>query len=307
MKALTKAILAMLLAFMLGTTAQAAEPFPCRFDSYFAGELENATQVPEGYLIELLAGGDSMEYLVPKNAPEYQDTVQFVQKAQKADMPPEGAFLMDNNAVCGFTPMFRDEVVLKSHKRDGDRYILSVCTDETSDCYTLRISAGNPLFGSAENVIKQMAAAPSGVEFNNNFEILGTYTLEQESSAAPILLWHSNTGWVQGMCSYQLTFDGQGIFFESATGVERLTLSVDVFDAQGNRLASDTIDTEPFADSNATRMAISYWEGDCEAKRIVIWKAEAVIDGSKVDLLKAGQLRVEESPLKEAIELIAKR
>ena len=128
-----------------------------------------------------------------------------------------------------------------------------------------------------------------------------------EPSAAPILLWHSNTGWVQGMCSYQLTFDGQGIFFESETGVESLTLSVDVFDAQGNRLASDMIDTEPFADSNATRTTISYWEGDCEAKRIVIWKAEAVIDGSTVDLLKTGQLHIEESPLKEAIELTVKR
>lgn len=28
-------------------------------------------------------------------------------------------------------------------------------------------------------------------------------------AAPPILLWHSNTGWVQGMYSYQLTFDGK--------------------------------------------------------------------------------------------------
>ena len=125
----------------------------------------------------------------------------------------------------------------------------------------------------------------------------------QASNAAPILLWHSNTGWVQGMCSYQLTFDGQGVFLESATGVEKLSLSVDVFDAQDNRLASDTLFTEPFADSDATRTAVSYWEGDCEAKRIVIWKADAVIDGETVDLLKTNRLRIADSPLKEAVEL----
>ena len=126
-------------------------------------------------------------------------------------------------------------------------------------------------------------------------------------ATAPILLWHSNTGWVQGMCSYQLTFDGQGVFFESATGIEQLSLSVDVFDAQGNRLASDTLHTEPFADSDATRTTVSYWEGDCEAKRIVIWKAEAVIDGETVDLLKTNRLKIEDSPLKEAVELAIKQ
>ncbi|WP_337432084.1 hypothetical protein [Bilophila sp.] len=65
----------------------------------------------------------------------------------------------------------------------------------------------------------------------------------QSASAAPILLWHFNTGWTQGMYSYQLTFDGQGVFFESATNVEKLFLSVDVFDDQDNRLASDTLFT----------------------------------------------------------------
>ena len=109
--------------------------------------------------------------------------------------------------------------------------------------------------------------------------------------------------WLGAGDVYQLTFDGQGVFFESATGIEQLSLSVDVFDAQGNRLASDTLHTEPFADSDATRTTVSYWEGDCEAKRIVIWKAEAVIDGETVDLLKTNRLRIQESPLKETIEL----
>jgi hypothetical protein len=158
------------------------EPFPCRFDSYFDGELESATPTADGILIELLAGGDSMKYLVPKNAQEYQEAVKFVQNAQKADTPPEGAFLLNNNAICGFTPIFRDDVVLKSHKRDGDRYILSVCTDETSDCYTLRISPGNPLLDRAERAIKRMTAAPSGVDFNSSFEIMGIYKIDDSTN-----------------------------------------------------------------------------------------------------------------------------
>ena len=362
MRVIVKSIWALCLPLSSCLIAQAAEPFPCRFDSYFAGELESAEKRPEGYHIELLAGGDSMEYLVPQSAPEYYDAAQFVQKTQQASMPPEGAFLLNNNTICGFTPLFRDEIVVKSHRRDGDRYILSVCTDETSNCYTLRISAGSPLFSDAENIISIMTSAPTGVEVNDKYEMIGTYKLDDSmqsyqkappnnlgerfgdrvrtdneewrnpryglsfkahqpqpqssnpptaaaptANVAPILLWHSNTGWVQGMCSYQLTFDGQGVFFESATGIEKFSLSVDVFDGQGNRIASDTLHTEPFADSDATRTTVSYWEGDCEAKRIVIWKAEAVIDGEVVDLLKTNRLRIQESPLKEAIEFNIKK
>ena len=121
MRGIVKSIWVLCLLLSSCLIAQAGEPFPCRFDSYFAGELESAEDRPEGYHIELLAGGDSMEYLVPQSAPEYEDTAQFVQKAQQASTPPEGAFLLDNNTICGFTPLFRDEVVVKSHRRDGDR------------------------------------------------------------------------------------------------------------------------------------------------------------------------------------------
>lgn len=178
MRGIVKSIWVLCLLLSSCLIAQAGEPFPCRFDSYFAGELESAEDRPEGYHIELLAGGDSMEYLVPQSAPEYYDTAQFVQKAQQASTAPEGAFLLNNNIICGFTPLFRDEVVVKSHRRDGDRYILSVCTDETSNCYMLRISAGSPLFSDAENIISIMSSAPTGVEFNDKYEMMGTYRLD---------------------------------------------------------------------------------------------------------------------------------
>ena len=61
MKSIAKGILTLFLALVPCLTAQAAEPFPCRFDSYFAGELESADITSEGYRIELLAGVDSME------------------------------------------------------------------------------------------------------------------------------------------------------------------------------------------------------------------------------------------------------
>lgn len=83
MRGIVKSIWVLCLLLSSCLIAQAGEPFPCRFDSYFAGELESAEDRPEGYHIELLAGGDSMEYLVPQSAPEYEDTAQFVQKRSK--------------------------------------------------------------------------------------------------------------------------------------------------------------------------------------------------------------------------------
>ena len=73
MRVIVKSIWVLCLLLSSCLIAQAGEPFPCRFDSYFAGELESAEDRPEGYHIELLAGGDSMEYLVPQSAPEYYD------------------------------------------------------------------------------------------------------------------------------------------------------------------------------------------------------------------------------------------
>ena len=56
-----------------------AVPMPIRF--VLCRRTGKRGDRPEGYHIELLAGGDSMEYLVPQSAPEYYDTAQFVQKA----------------------------------------------------------------------------------------------------------------------------------------------------------------------------------------------------------------------------------
>lgn len=125
----------------------------------------------------------------------------------------------------------------------------------------------------------------------------------REGNDDPILMWHSKNGWLQGICLYELTFDGQGIFWGGAEQIDSLRLSIDAFDGTNKRIASDNMLIGSFADSNATRFALENWEGDCETKRLVIWKAEATIDGETVDLLQTKRLRIEESPLKESIEI----
>ena len=179
MKALTKTVASMLLVFALVSTVQATEPFPCRFDSYFAGDLKSVTQVAEGYIIELEAGVESMKHLIRKGSPEYYTTIQFIQKAQKATMPPEGAFLLNNNTSCGFTPFYRDDIVVNSHRRDGDRYVFSVHTNTNlKNSYTLYISYRNPLFSNAESVISKMSSGPLRVEFNSSYELMAAYRLD---------------------------------------------------------------------------------------------------------------------------------
>lgn len=80
MKTIAKSILALCVLLLFCVPVKAAEPFSCWFDSYFTGELESAEKMSEGYLIEHLASGGIMEYLIPKNAPEYNATLLFIQK-----------------------------------------------------------------------------------------------------------------------------------------------------------------------------------------------------------------------------------
>jgi hypothetical protein len=118
-----------------------------------------------------------------------------------------------------------------------------------------------------------------------------------------IPVWHSNTSFIQGVCSYQFTFDGQGASFSNIDGISELTMLLDVYDKQRKKIASENIKTEDFADSDANRMGISYWEGDCDADSFAIRKANAIINNTNVDLIKNDILTIEESPLKETIGL----
>lgn len=167
-----------LLGILISLPVQAADISSCKFDSYFMGEIESIIQSTEGYQIELLAGGDSMKYLVRKDAPEYFITNHTVQEMRKTKEMQEGAFLLQNNAICGFTPAYRDEVVIFSHNFHGSRYTMSVCTDETSNCYTLRVSSGNPLFSQLESIIAKVQRTPVIVEFSHFYEILGIVPTE---------------------------------------------------------------------------------------------------------------------------------
>lgn len=125
------------------------------------------------------------------------------------------------------------------------------------------------------------------------------------SRAPTVDVWHSNNGWVQGVCSYQLTFDGQDVSYmsEPGVGIEALVLSVDAFDASGKRLESGTVSVASFGDSDATRTSVGYFEGSCDTVALVIWKAKAVIGEKEFDLLRGDGLVVQESPLKDALKL----
>ena len=118
-------------------------------------------------------------------------------------------------------------------------------------------------------------------------------------------LWHSGNGWVQGMCSYEFTLDGQREQFDSVSGISSLILGVHGYedDDPDNPFAHDELEIGAFGDSDATRYAKAYWEGQCGITQFVIYKALAVIDGKPHDLLQENALHVVESPLKDAASI----
>ncbi|CAK7067128.1 MAG: hypothetical protein DELT_01692 [Desulfovibrio sp.] len=115
---------------------------------------------------------------------------------------------------------------------------------------------------------------------------------------------HSGNGWVQGMCSYEFTLDGQREQFDSMEGISILILGVHGYEADDpDNPFTQELEVEAFADSNATRFSKTYWEGECGISQFVIYKALAIIDGKPRDLLREGGLHVAESPLKEAVTI----
>ena len=117
-------------------------------------------------------------------------------------------------------------------------------------------------------------------------------------------LWHSGNGWVQGMCSYEFTLDGQREQFDSMSGISSLIFGVHGYEADDpDNPFTYELEVGAFADSDATRYAKTYWEGQCGINQFVIYKALAVIDGKPHDLLQEDALQVRESPLKEAVPI----
>lgn len=127
------------------------------------------------------------------------------------------------------------------------------------------------------------------------------YILILPAQAWPIDVWNSQLGWAQGYSSFELTFDAQDL--TSPSGIEDMTLKLDMYDATGKRVDAMTISLEPFGDSSATRFSKIFVETKEDVATIVIWKATGMIDYEEIDLLETNRLYARESPLKESVQI----
>ena len=119
------------------------------------------------------------------------------------------------------------------------------------------------------------------------------FALALPSTGNAIDIWHSNTVWAgQGMCAFTFTLDGQDVQMETPSGVNDLTLEIMLLNEDRKELGSPvTVRLEqPFADSEATRYAQFFIEGDCGAETFGISKATGIIGGRQQDLLETRQI-----------------
>lgn len=130
------------------------------------------------------------------------------------------------------------------------------------------------------------------------------FSLSSPSTGSALDIWHSGNGFAQGVCSYEFTLDGQREQFESIEGISRLVIGLHGYRADDpDTPFTEELDIGAFADSEATRHARTYWEGECGINQFVIYQALAVIDGKPHDLLHENALHVVDSPLKDAANI----
>ena len=136
------------------------------------------------------------------------------------------------------------------------------------------------------------------------FIIAACFTVALPSIGNALDIYHSGSGFVQGVCSYEFTLDGQREQFDSLSGISSLILGVHGYEADDpDNPFTYELEVGAFADADATRYAKAYWEGECGIRQFVIYKALAVIDGKPHDLLQENALHVVESPLKDAASI----
>ncbi|MEE3664499.1 IrmA family protein [Brenneria sp. g21c3] len=114
-------------------------------------------------------------------------------------------------------------------------------------------------------------------------------TLVTIGNAHAIEIWHTDTVWAgQGACSAQFTLDNGGVFGEP---VGKLEISVDVLDKSGKVQQKDTLNVEPFGDSDATRYQTALLEGEnyCESDLTINITKVAEIVGSEKKILPVSE------------------
>ena len=110
--------------------------------------------------------------------------------------------------------------------------------------------------------------------------------------AHAIEVWHSNTAFAgQGQCAATLTLDSGGEEFR------QVRLQAAVLDKAGRRLMAKTLDVPSIGASSAERFAEALLEGEAlcdDGLQLQVTSATAVVNGKRIDLLRAGQLTARE-------------
>ena len=106
-----------------------------------------------------------------------------------------------------------------------------------------------------------------------------------------IEFWNSNKVWAgQGQCSAVFTFDSGAM-----SPIKNLQVAVSALDKSGKKVGGGILQVNSFGDSNATRYAEAFLEGEAicaESLTILVTKATATIDNKRVDLLATKNLSV---------------
>lgn len=107
--------------------------------------------------------------------------------------------------------------------------------------------------------------------------------------ASALEIWHSNTVWAnQGMCSATFTLD---------SGMEEvgpLEIGVELVNAQGVVVATDTLNVDAFGDSEATRYQTTFLEGEavCEDDLTARFTSLTLVSAPQKKTLPLSELQI---------------
>jgi ribosomal protein L33 len=159
----------------------AAYIYQYQFDSFVMGQIIEIKEIDSRYDIVLDGeSGTSWTYTIQKDSPQLKDVIDFlkIRKESPGLENPKAIFLLNDNALCGFTYGYTDGIAVSKYRKINNKFVVLVCTTETDKCYTLNISSKNILYDDAENIpnilIKKKFDPEVGlyVIFDKNYEII---------------------------------------------------------------------------------------------------------------------------------------
>lgn len=112
--------------------------------------------------------------------------------------------------------------------------------------------------------------------------------------ASALEIWHSNTVWAnQGMCSATFMLDS-GMEETGPLEIGPLEIGVELVNAKGVVIASDTLNVDAFGDAEATRYQTTFLEGEavCEDDLTVRFTSLARVSGQQKQPLPLSDLQI---------------